>query len=166
MRLISPAGNINRITFLLHYFPPSSLASHFTSSLLFLSPMQEADPPAPSWCLTTSVCPVSVLELAENQSHSHLHTPTPHHHLSSRPSFTSHSPFWLQSVHSGPSTTISTTSCLIRGGTKAHGHIVRQYQPAPVSAHCPHLPSSPEHSHDRKQDNRLKFGAATKIISG
>lgn len=36
---------------------------------------------------------------------------------------------------------MGTALCLIRGGTRARGHFVHQYQPAPVSAQCPHLPS-------------------------
>lgn len=55
-------------------------SSHLTSSPLLPRPLQKADPPAPSWCLTTSVYAVnavSVLELAGNQSCSHLQTPLP-----------------------------------------------------------------------------------------
>lgn len=118
-------------------------------SFYFLSPyvheMQEADLPAPSRCLTTTVSAVSLLELAGNQ-YTLIYKPSSpsspsSSSFSSSSSVMSFSPFRLLSVQSGPSSSISTTLCLIRVGTQTHGHIVPQYQPAPVSAHCLHLPS-------------------------
>lgn len=124
--------------------------------------MQEADPPAQSWCLTTSVRAVSLLELAENQSHSHLQTPPPFIafllHVS-LPLLAAKCPFWTehnhqhnimpyQSRHKGPWAHCSSVSAS------------SSFSTLPASA------KPPKHSRDHKQDNRLKTGAATKVILG
>lgn len=144
-----------------HYF--LSPSSHFPSSPLFLYQMQDTDPPAPSWCLTTSVCVVSVLELAGNQSHSHVQRPPPLpffsflHVLLPLPAVKR--PFWTEHKHQ---------------------HNIMPYQSRHKDpwAHCPSVSASSsfralsasakprKHIHDHKQDNRMKTGVATKIILG
>lgn len=119
----------------------SSSSSPCPSSL-----KQEVDPPAPWRRPGTPVPALSVLELTGNQClsliFSHLTSPNPTSApFHSVPSFMFYSPFRLQSVRSGPGASMGTAPSLIGADTKARGHIVHQYQPAPVSAHRLHLPS-------------------------
>lgn len=120
------------------------------------------DTPAPSWCLTTSVCAVSVLELAGNQSRSHLQPP--------------HLPFFSFLHVLVP---LPAVKCPFWTEHK-HQHNIMPYQSRHKDpwAHCSSVSASssfsalsasakpPKHIHDHKQDNRMKTGVATKIISG